>query len=197
MITKILFENKFTPLAQINPVDLIQLGGDVFIKNGSEKQVESLSGFHKIFDQIKPFLKTSHKFTSFDVKLKNVVKGVYPSIAGWHCDGRFAASTKGLTLDRYLILVNDPNCLTEFLNEPVELELNSDLSIPSQMKSFQDQIRTKKVSSKKIEPWTLVEYNSNSFHTVTKPLSDHRRLLIRCNESDYIRPQVNLKKEIS
>jgi len=190
VVTKILFENKFTAIAEIDPVD-VQLVQSLFIKSGPSQLISEISPLSSIFKQIDKFIGHNHSFLSYDLKVKDVVKGKYPSICGWHCDGINIEAYDQSHQDRYLILVNDENCLTQFISEPVELEVNPLMSVSQQMKSFQDQIEYKKIRSEKIPPWTLVEYSNRSFHTVTAPLKDHRRLLIRVNESDYIKPRLS------
>lgn len=187
----VLFKNNFNVIKKLDPIEANQLGRDLFLKNASLSTISKLKDLSSVFSQITPFIEKEHRYLSFDVKLKNVIKGKCPSIYGWHCDGKNINSWNQPVQDRYLLLVNDENCLTEFLTEPVSLYVNDSYDVIKQMKYFQEQISSQKVKKTKIEPWTLVEYSNDTFHTVTEPLKNHRRLLIRVNESDYLKPRMN------
>lgn len=182
------FENKFNKIKSIDPIDLNQLDHDIFYKTASKKAVQNIKQLNSVFNEIFPHIENNHKFTSFDVKLKNIKKNQIPSIGGWHCDGNIVNPLHQSTPDRFMILVSGKECLTQFISEPIELEFDDSLSIQEQMKNFQLQI--KKINPKKefIEPWSLIEYSRFSFHTATRSLGDHRRLLIRVNESDLLIP---------
>ena len=175
---------------QVNYFDLNLLNkNELFLKNVGLNSIKEnkLKSFLK--DLLNEVNTENFKYLSFDIKIKEVKKGQIPAIEGWHRDSTNWNDSNNL--DKYYLLTSNENCLTEFLNEEVLLK-SEEMSINKQLQDFNNQINENKLSTIKVKPWVLYEYDSNCFHRATKALNDHLRLFVRINLSNHLKPSMRI-----
>jgi len=143
-----------------------------------------------ILDSIK--LVGDRNYIIVDIKGQNIIKNSYPCLEGWHTDTVINPNHKSRS-EHHHIFVSGSASLTEFIAEPIELEIvgNNDRQ---KLLNFRNQINHKQPKILKIPSCTIVSYGRWDFHRPSIGLFDEPRLLIRVTETDLIRPQTKSVK---
>lgn len=117
-----------------------------------------------------------------DVKVQDLTPDIYSCVPGWHLDGAFPQP--GIEPDRHhLFVMNGP--LTEFIAEPITLDVEWDVNRPVDMQAFLRQIPLDvKVST--CAPNAINTFTSYDFHRGVKASEPTRRLLVRLTETDTV-----------
>lgn len=135
-------------------------------------------------------LKNKHRNLVVDIKVTQIKKGQPPCIPGWHCDTVVNPFHDSLPEFHHLFVTGHAS-LTEFIAQPITLEVNSELKSDSQqlLQSFKEQITAIQVEPYKIPSATLVTYGRFHFHRGSIGLYDEKRLLVRVTETNIITPR--------
>jgi hypothetical protein len=140
-----------------------------------------------------------------------LMKGMSPAILGVHCDGAprdESNNPQGSGLpdtmkqeeleryNRYHIIVTGVGCLTQFIKEPVILEIASE---PAEdvYNIISSQVMEKHVGLlEEIPSCRAVEFDWWDLHTGVIAKKKEWRYMIRVCESDYYEPRRNLREVI-
>jgi hypothetical protein len=130
----------------------------------------------------------AHNFVLVDVKTQEISKGKIPCIPGWHTDtiiNPFHDSRPEV----HHIFVTGYASLTEFIDQPVTLEVCQNLEDPVMLANFRSQIDRIDPQVTKLNSCQLTTYGRFDFHRGSVGKYPERRLLIRVTESDVVRPR--------
>lgn len=118
-----------------------------------------------------------------DVKVQDLTPDIYSCIPGWHIDGAFPEASVDPD-HHHLFVMNGP--LTEFISEPVTLEVQTDVQTRNvDMAYLRAQIPGEvKVST--CVPNAITTFTSYDFHRGVKSVEPTRRLLVRLTETNTV-----------
>ncbi len=176
------------------------------IKYGGEVTRAALGAFD---------IQNDRKYVVVDTKIHMLMPGFMPALPGWHTDGvprgsdcnpaskglpdMWAQLDGGLRSSHYHLLVTGVGCLTEFIKDPLYLEVpqepSADLykSISHQVKEELEAGRAKKFPV----PWaTATTWDWWNLHTATVARNHEWRFLIRVTETDHFPPERDLRSVI-
>lgn len=151
----------------------------------------------------------SRKHTLVDIKVHMLKAGFCPAIPGWHTDGiprQEDGSARGpLEPDYarqgsplrqtpiYHLFVTGFNCLTEFIDEPLCLDLPPGRDLYARMTKQVDlRVASGELKPKKVESCAWTTFDWWDIHRGVPATGDEWRLLIRVTETDYDTPNHNL-----
>jgi hypothetical protein len=134
-------------------------------------------------------LTRQRRYLAVDIKVHDVEPRRYTCIPGWHCDTVINPYHQTLG-EIHHIFVSGGAALTEFIGEPVSLEILEGLSGPSLLQALQKQLKDLQFSVQKVPSCQIVTYGRWDFHRASLGLYPEKRLLIRVSETDVIRPSV-------
>jgi hypothetical protein len=139
------------------------------------------------------------KYVIVDTKVHMLMPGMWPAIPGWHTDGVPRPDGKPdiwaqeeMESPRFHLLVTGEGCLTDFCNEPLDLEVpaepTSDLyaDISKQMNELAP-------STWRIPSCRAVEWGWWDLHTAIRATKREWRFLIRVTETNYRPPKTDLR----
>lgn len=159
-------------------------------------------------------LRHDRKHIIVDTKIHMLMQGMCPSIPGMHTDGAprdefknpngigkpdTFAQENDPKPNRYHFLVTGEGCLTQFVSRPLEVPIPAEPSyeVYTMMSSF---VRNEAIKDPSllltIPSATVVEFDWWDIHTGVFASKKEWRYLIRVCESDYYRPQDNLREVI-
>lgn len=158
-------------------------------------------------------LRHDRKNIIVDTKIHMLMPGFSPAILGYHNDGSPRDQNKnpqGKSVpslqdqeneeryNRYHIIVTGSGCLTQFLPEPLELDLkDKDYSLYAEMSNkVQSLVKENKINLFEIPSCQTVEFDWWNIHTGVIATKHEWRYLIRVCESDFYEPQKDLRKVI-
>ena len=158
-------------------------------------------------------LRHDRKNIIVDTKIHMLMPGFSPAIPGWHTDGVPRDKNKNpqgkdvpCLLDqeneerphRYHILVTGTGCLTQYIAEPLELDLKDrDYALYAEMSNkVQELVKAKKVKTLEAPTCQVIEFDWWDIHTGIVATKHEWRYLIRVCETDYYEPQKDLRKII-
>lgn len=120
-----------------------------------------------------------------DVKVQDLTPDIFSCVPGWHLDGAFPQP--GIEPDRHhLFVMNGP--LTEFIAEPITLDVKWDVDRPLDMQAILRQI-PQDMSVTTCAPNAINTFTSYDFHRGVKASAPTRRLLVRLTESNTVTPR--------
>lgn len=119
-----------------------------------------------------------------DVRVQQLEPGVMPHKPGWHCDTTPSPAGPGDD-DLHHIFVTGEGCLTRFVHDPVELELDPQLLPSRQSLAIQVQLQQSgaELREREIPSCTWVSYGPRDLHRVVAASHSHTRLLVRIRET--------------
>lgn len=174
------------------------------LKYGGELTKEAIGAMNLRFDK---------KHIIVDTKVHMLMPNMCPAIPNWHSDGvprgeelrpevkkepNIFAQDK-MSDSRFHLLVTGEGCLTEFIPNPVELDVPADPdTVLYQM--INEQVRSK-VSKGELDVFTApsctpVEFDWFDIHRGVQAKNHEWRLLIRVTETDHMEPQTDLRQII-
>lgn len=113
-----------------------------------------------------------------DVKVQDLTPDIYSCIPGWHLDGAFPQ--EGVAPDRHhLFVMNGP--LTEFIDEPLELEVSRPVDMPAILRQIPHDVKVTTCAPNAINTFT-----SYDFHRGVVAAKPTRRLLVRLTETNTV-----------
>ncbi|MGE0710294.1 MAG: hypothetical protein AB7N76_13730 [Planctomycetota bacterium] len=133
-------------------------------------------------------LRGEHRFVVVDVKVQEVEAGRFPCIPGWHCDSVLDPHHPSRPEVHHLF-VSGAACLTEFVAEPVELEVGPAASPRAFLRALARQVARLDPAVRAVPSCRLVEYGRLDLHRGARAREDERRLLVRVTETDVIEPR--------
>lgn len=122
-----------------------------------------------------------------DIKVHDIETGKFPCLPGWHCDtviDPFHESPGEI----HHIFVTGGSSLTEFISEPVKLNIPNKTT--NALKIMRDQLETKVFDVKSLPSCQFVTYGRWDFHRASAGKYPERRLLVRVTETDIIKPKL-------
>jgi hypothetical protein len=132
-------------------------------------------------------IKKQHKNIVVDVKVTQIRKGKTPCLPGWHCD-TVIDPRNPTTPENHFLFVSGQASLTEFIADPVELEIPDGLQHQAMLHKFRKQIANIDPSILKIPSCQIAGCSRFHFHRGSLGLFDEKRLLIRVTETDLVTP---------
>ena len=160
-------------------------------------------------------LRGDREYTIVDVKVHMLMAGQNPAIPGWHTDGvprKINGSPSGgppdlpqqLTRERdprYHIMVTGQHCLTEFLAEPVTLDIPDEVATSTNLYKWMSRKVQQKVGEGELEtfhldPCQVYEFGWWDIHRGIFSTGREWRYLIRVTESDSLPPRTDLNEVI-
>lgn len=162
-----------------------ELTEEIYFKYANLHFVETRCGpYTKELLRLVP-IRGKHKFVLVDVKVHHLKKGDYPAIPGWHidCVKHYNNDTKD---DVHHLFVTGQYCLTRFLKNPIELDIASDyrISVPREAEFIE------------APSCQFVTFTRNHLHDCQMAKEDETRYLIRITETDIIKPNNQIRKEL-
>ncbi len=159
-------------------------------------------------------LRGDRKFITVDTKVHMLMPGFRPGIPGWHTDGvpRDASGHPGakgaprlamqVELDRYPnaspryhLLVTGEHCPTRFLAEPFKAEFPAQPT-PDLYRLLTEKINEASPPTFSVKASTAYQMSWWDAHEAVAATAHGWRFLIRVTESDWIRPETDLRKII-
>jgi len=146
-------------------------------------------------------LKNNRKYVVVDVKIHMLMPGFLPAIPGWHTDGvpRPEKDKPNLKLQEdkndtiYHLLVTGEGCLTEFINDPIELEIPNEPT-SKLYKIVDEQIENLKIKSVISAPsCQVLTWDWWTLHRGIQAKIHEWRYLIRVAETDNLCPLTDLR----
>lgn len=152
-----------------------------------------------------------HRYIVVDTKVHMLMPGMNPAIPGWHTDGaprgpRYRPdgdgppdvwaqqdAALGLRSPRYHLLVTGNCCLTEFMPNPVELEIDKTPSV-TLYANVTEQVNRLKFHQFVAPTCQVVEFDWWDLHRGVEAWGKEWRFLIRVTETDHLQPQTDLRK---
>jgi hypothetical protein len=149
-----------------------------------------------------------------DTKIHMLMKGMSPAIPGWHVDGAPRDNNKNPNgsgkpdtfaqegdprPNRYHILVTGTGCLTQFINQPVSIDIPTEPSyeVYSMMsRQVHQMVQIQPALIMSVPTCQVMEFDWYSIHTGVVASKNEWRYLIRVAESDYYEPQQDLRQII-
>ncbi|EOP80887.1 hypothetical protein CN448_31320 [Bacillus cereus] len=158
-------------------------------------------------------LRHDRKYIVVDTKVHMLMPGMCPAIPNWHSDG----VPRGLELrpeakaepnifaqekmsnSRFHLLVTGEGCLTEFIGQPVELDVPEEPN--TKLYSMVNQQVREKVGAGELEVFTAptctpIEFDWFDIHRGIEATKHEWRYLIRVTETDHMPPQTDLRQII-
>jgi len=135
-------------------------------------------------------LNGNRKNVLVDIKIHDIEKGKYPCIPGWHCD-TVVNPLEESEDEIHHIFVTGYASLTEFISEPISLEVDETKTHQSLLKTFQDQIDLINPRFESIPSCRITTYGRRDFHRGAIGKMNDKRLLIRVTESNILKPNNN------
>lgn len=160
-------------------------------------------------------IRGDRKYTVVDTKIHMLMPGFYPAIPGWHTDGVprdaernpahkgdpdiLAQEDLSIRPHRFHLLVTGNGCLTEFMHDPLTLD------VPDRPSTALYKTVTEQVDAHvKAAPLSAIPCNSCqvttwdwwNLHRGVAATKHEWRFLIRVTETDYFAPQTDLRKII-
>lgn len=153
------------------------------------------------------------KYIVVDTKVHMLMPGMCPAIPNWHSDGVPRGSElrpeakadpnifaqEKMSTTRFHLLVTGEGCLTEFIRQPVELDVpeEPDTKLYGMVN---EQVR-EKVASGELEVFTAptctpIEFDWFDIHRGIEATKHEWRYLIRVTETDHMPPQTDLRQII-
>lgn len=149
------------------------------------------------------------KYTSVDVKVHMLMKGQCPAIPGWHTDGvpringrpQMSEQLRLHCLDevtRFHLLVTGNFCQTGFLDNTVDLAIESSMDTPDLYKEVSNRLQDMQVLPHSFPPCTMLTWDWWNLHTGMIATANGWRYLIRIAESndEQYAPQRDLSQII-
>lgn len=129
-----------------------------------------------------------HKRVLVDIKVQDLVEGDYPCLPGWHLDGSSNKRNLEKKPETFTLFVTGSHACTEFVDEPIELDIDASWDFSEISKNCSKQI------PESVNTWALPScrfgtYDDSFFHRGPKSRGNERRLLIRTTETDILRPK--------
>lgn len=159
-------------------------------------------------------IRGDRKYIIVDTKIHMLMPDMCPAIPSWHTDG--VPRGKGLNPGakeepnifsqedmrppRFHLLVTGGGCLTEFLNEPIVLQVPDEPStklyqeVDKQVSQHVKDTNGRTVLT--IPSCQVVEFDWWDIHRGVWATKHEWRFLIRVTETDYLAPQTDLSKVI-
>lgn len=147
----------------------------------------------------------SRKYVVVDVKVHMLIPGFLPAIPGWHTDGvpRPQRDKPDIRLQEgarpsiYHLLVTGSGCLTEFMRDPITLDV-PDEPTPDLYKVIDQQVKARIVSGERTDvvaapSCQVVSWDWWSLHQGVVATKHEWRYLIRVAETDTIHPLTDLR----
>lgn len=153
------------------------------------------------------------KYIVVDTKVHMLIPGMCPAIPNWHSDGVPRGSElrpeakadpnifaqEKMSTSRFHLLVTGEGCLTEFIRQPVELDVPAEPST-SLYGMVNRQVR-EKVAAGELEVVTApactpIEFDWFDIHRGVEATKHEWRYLIRVTETDHMPPQTDLRQII-
>lgn len=163
-------------------------------------------------------LKNDRKYIVIDTKIHMLIPGFSPAIPGWHTDGVprgpkrdsifeglpdiFAQEDPTIRPHRYHLLVTGEGCRTEFLKDPIDIEVPDEPDAGLYAKISSDISRM--VASGEIHKEsiitaprsTVVSWDWWNIHQGVPAKKKEWRFLMRVMETDFMPPEKDLRKVI-
>jgi hypothetical protein len=154
-------------------------------------------------------LKFDRKYIVVDTKIHMLMPNFFPAIPSWHTDGvprgnELKPDSKGvpniyaqeeMSPSRFHLLVTGNGCLTEFVSQPVILD------VPDEPTAELYKIINKKIEEQKDDlnivttpSCTVVEWDWWNIHRGIKATKHEWRYLIRVTETDHMLAQIDLRQ---
>jgi hypothetical protein len=148
-------------------------------------------------------LRNNRKYVVVDVKTHMLMPGFFPAIPGWHVDGtpRKSKSEPDIRLqetDRntiYHFLVTGEGCLTDFIKDPLELEVPGEPT-PKLFNMIDEQVNKLENLPEKMfasPSCQILTWDWWTIHRGIEAKKHEWRYLIRVCEGDYLEPKTNLR----
>lgn len=128
-----------------------------------------------------------HRYVVVDVKVSQLRAGQPPCIPGWHCDVVLDPRHPSRPEVHHLF-VSGQHGLTEFVAEPVELEVGPARSPQAFLRELGEQLAGQPPALTALESCQLTRYGRWHLHRGALAAEAERRLLVRVTETDLIRP---------
>lgn len=138
-------------------------------------------------------LSRDYRYTLIDVKVHDLVTGVYPCLPGWHCDG-FIDPRQGSRGETHYLFVTGQGARTEFLKAPIELEFPPRKRGKALLHSFQTQLRELEPKAEAVPSCQWVRFGRWDFHRGPRARLNEKRLFLRITESDVLRPNKKVER---
>lgn len=127
------------------------------------------------------------RFVVVEVRVALLRRGETQGQATWHLD------TVGDPLhdsrpERHHLFVTGTASLTEFLAEPVTLDVPAGGGAYARMAALDAQLRALAPPTVRAPSLMFIDYGRLHLHRATPALHDERRLLVRVTETDVLRP---------
>ncbi len=134
-------------------------------------------------------IENRHKRVLVDIKVHSITKGQYACTPGWHLDG--SINPKGLEKkpEIHHIFVASKHALTEFVDTPVDLEVNPTWNFAQISKNVGAALNELVLPVFMIPSCHFITYDDTFFHRGAQATGDELRLLVRVTETDIIEPQ--------
>lgn len=156
-------------------------------------------------------LRHDRQYIVVDVKVHMLMPRFMPAIPSFHTDGVprgkdlnpaskgdpdiLAQENPSLRSPRYHLLVTGEGCLTQFVDEPIALEV-PDSPTPDLYTLVNRQVKEKQPRLVSVPSCQVVEWDWWNLHSAV-PASKHEwRYLVRVTETDFIHPQADLREVI-
>ncbi|MGN4665786.1 hypothetical protein ACTFRP_07850 [Bacillus cereus group sp. MYBK234-1] len=158
-------------------------------------------------------LRHDRKYIVVDTKVHMLMPGMCPAIPNWHSDGVPRGSElrpeakanpnifaqEKMSTSRFHLLVTGEGCLTEFVGQPVELDVPAEPS--TRLYGMVNQQVREKVAAGELEVFTAptctpIEFDWFDIHRGVEATKHEWRYLIRVTETDHMPPQRDLRQVI-
>lgn len=155
-------------------------------------------------------LHEDRSYVTVDTKVNLLLPGFIPAIPGWHTDGvprgddlnpggkgepRISAQAAGLVpSSRYHLLVTGTHSQTQFLYDPLSLEVEDDRNLYEKMTKDIEATFARSIDVPTIysaPSCTMVEWDWWNIHRAIPAQGRGWRYLIRVTESNFIKPRTD------
>ena len=131
-----------------------------------------------------------HKRIVVDVKVHHLKTGEYSCMPGWHLDGSLNVRNEPKESELHHLLVIGPTARTEFLDDPVEFDLDPKWDFAARSKVLGKILdKMENLATFTVPNAQFVTYDDSFFHRAAAAKFDCWRLLVRVTETDIILPQ--------
>jgi hypothetical protein len=138
----------------------------------------------QVLDRVQ--LEGERRFVIVDLRLSWIERGKRPGLLGWHMD-TVSDPAHPTPPEVHHLFVTGTASLTEFLAEPVRLDVPLGLSPRATMRAI-DSMLEKEVATLRVPSCQIVTYGRFHLHRATPGLHEERRMLLRVTETDVLRP---------
>lgn len=209
---KVLFNrNPLTYAGKIEQPSLDTLKGTLGLWNASMEDAIKYGGELTRAALSAMNIRNDRKHVIVDTKIHMLKPGMCPAIPGWHVDGTPRGEAPNYTwhtgmpdlyaqeemrAPRFHLLVTGEGCLTDFINEPIALDMPNKTG--KMFKMMSEQLDEKKDSLNIITAPScqVVEFDWWDIHAGVSATKSEWRYLIRVTESDFAAPQTDLRDVI-